>query len=45
MNRDSRIASSPISQCSFFEEVRGHIEFFKFDITIKKKKNSNSSKT
>ena len=48
VNRDSHIASSPISQSSFLEEVRclilafsqrkrrGHIEFLKFDITIKK---------
>ena len=48
MNRDSHIASSPISQRSFFEEVRyliltslqrkfrGYIEFFKFDVTVKK---------
>ena len=48
VNRDSYIAFSPISQSSFFEEVRrlilassqrklrGHIEFFKFDIRIKK---------
>ena len=48
MNRDSLIASSPISQSCFFEEVRclilassqrklrGYIEFVKFDITIKK---------
>ena len=45
MNRNSHISSSPISQSSFFEEVRclilassqrkirGHIEFLKFDIT------------
>ena len=44
VNWDSHIASSPISQSSFFEEVRclilvssqrklrGHIEFFKFSI-------------
>ena len=57
MNRDFHIASSPISQSSFFEEVRcfifassqrklrGHIEFLKFDITLKKNKDkSNSSK-
>ena len=49
VNRDSHIASSPISQRYFLEEVRclilaasqrklcGHIEFCKFDITIKKK--------
>ena len=51
VNRDSHIASSPISQSSFFEEVRclilassqkklrGYIEFLKFDV-IKKKSNS-----
>ena len=48
VHRDSHIASSPILQNSFFEEVRclilassqrnrrGHIKFFKFDITKKK---------
>ena len=48
MNRDSHIASSPISQSSVFEEVRylilassqrklrGYIEFVKFDVTVKK---------
>ena len=48
VNRDSHIASSPISQSSFFEEVRRlilassqrklrrNIEFLKFDVTIKK---------
>ena len=48
MNRDSHIASSSISQSSFFDEVwcsilassqrkfRGYIEFEKFDVTIKK---------
>ena len=48
MNPDSRIASSPISQSFFSEEVlclilasskgklREYIKFFKFDVTIKK---------
>ena len=48
VNRDSHIASSPISQSCFFEEVRclilassqrklrGYKEFLKFDVTIKK---------
>ena len=48
VNRDAHIASSPISQSCFFEEVRclilassqrklrGYIEFLKFDVTIKK---------
>ena len=56
VNRYSHIASSPISQSYFFEEVRclilassqrklrGYIEFFKFVDTIKKLKNSNPSK-
>ena len=56
VNRHSDIAFSPISQSSFFEEVccsilapsqrklRGSIKFLKFDITIKKLKNPNSSK-
>ena len=56
VNRDSHIASSPISQSSFFKGVRclilassqrklrGYVEFFKFDVTIKKIKKSNSSK-
>ena len=55
VNRDSHIASSPILQSSFFEEVRClilassqrklrvYIKFLKFDVTIKKK-NSNSFK-
>ena len=46
MNRDSHIASSPISQSSFFKEVRrlilassqrklrGYIEFLTFDVTV-----------
>ena len=50
VNRDSHIASSPIPQNSFFKGVRclilassqrklrGYIEFFKFDVTIKKNK-------
>ena len=50
VNRDSHIASSPISQSSFFEEVsclilassqtklRGYIEFLKFDVTVKRRK-------
>ena len=48
MNRNSHIASSPISQSCFFEEVRclilassqrklrGYIELLKIDVTIKK---------
>ena len=48
VNRDSHIASSPISQNSFLEEVRysiltpsqrklrGYIEFLKFDVTVRK---------
>ena len=48
VNRDSHIASSPISQSSFFQEVRclilassrrklrGYIEFLYFDVTIKR---------
>ena len=48
VNRDFHIASSLISQSSFFEEVRyfilassqrklcGYIAFFKFDVTVKK---------
>ena len=48
VNRNSHIASSPISQRCSFEEVRclilassprklrGYIEFLKFDVTIKK---------
>ena len=48
MNRDSHIASSPISQSSFFEELRylilasskrklrGCIDFLKFDVRVKK---------
>ena len=48
MNQDSHIASSPIAQSFFFEDVRclilassqrklrGYIEVFKFDATIKK---------
>ena len=46
VNRDSDIASSPISQSHFFEEVRclapsqrklcGYIEFLKFDVKITK---------
>ena len=48
VNRDSHIASSLIAQSYFFEKVRclilasshrklrGHIEFLKFDITMKK---------
>ena len=48
VNRDSYIASSPISQIFFFEEVRGlilassqrklrgYIEFLKLDVTLKK---------
>ena len=56
VNRDSHIASSPISYSFFFEEVcclilassqrklREYIEFLKFDVTIKKIKNLNSSK-
>ena len=52
-NRDSHIASSPISQSSFFEKVcclilassrrklHGYIEILKFDVTIKKNFNSN----
>ena len=50
MNRDSHIASSPISQSFFFEEVRclilassqrklrEYIELLKFDVTIKSKR-------
>ena len=46
VNRDSHIASLPISQSCFFEEVRylilassqrklrGYIEFLKFDVKI-----------
>ena len=49
VNRDTYIASSPISQSSFFKEVwclilassqrklRGYIEYWKLDVTIKKK--------
>ena len=49
VNRDSHIASSPILQSCFFEEVRRlilassqrklreYIEFLKFDVTIKEK--------
>ena len=56
VNRDSHIASSPILQSSFFEEVRylilafsqrklrGYIEFLKFVVTVRKLKNSNCSK-
>ena len=48
VDRDSHIASSPISQSCFFKEVsclilaslqrnlHGYIEFLKFDVTIKK---------
>ena len=48
MSRDSYIASSPISQSSFFEEVRylilassqrklrGYVEFLTFDVAVKK---------
>ena len=51
VNRDSHIASSPISQSSFFDEIRCLIlassqrklreynKFLKFDVTIKKIKN------
>ena len=50
MDRDSHIASSPISQTCFFDEVccltlassqrklHGYIEFLKFDLMIKDKK-------
>ena len=53
VNRDSHIASSPISQSFFFEKVcysilassqkklHGYIEILKFYITIKKLKNLN----
>ena len=51
VNRDSHIASSPILQSCFFEELRclilassqrklrRYIEFLKFDVMIKKIKN------
>ena len=44
MSRDSHIASSPISQNSFFRKLRGYIEFLKFDVTTKKIEISKSSK-
>ena len=56
VNQDCHIASSSISQSYFFEEecylilvssqkkLREYIESFKFDVTIKKIKHSNSSK-
>ena len=55
VNRDSHIAFSPISQSSFFDEIRCLIlassqrklreynKFLKFDVAIKKLKISNSS--